>query len=169
MPILKTPGRALIILISVALTACVGQETHAPISVTSMDLRDRPILIQNVAVYDSAAMVRIPGQDVLVRGNTIEAVGPTAASIEVEDAHVIAGDGATLLPGLMDMHGHLMTTTGPTWVTASPNPESNLLSYAYAGVTTIFDPGDSSDEAFGRRERVASGELIGPRIYTAGK
>jgi hypothetical protein len=43
-----------------------------------------------------------------------------------------------------------------------------LRSYAYVGVTRVFDPGDASgDEVFARSARVASGELIGPRIFTA--
>jgi imidazolonepropionase-like amidohydrolase len=36
-------------------------------------------------------------------------------------------------------------------------------------VTTVFDPSDPSGDAFTRRDRVASGDLIGPRIVTTGK
>ncbi len=44
-----------------------------------------------------------------------------------------------------------------------------MRAYAYAGVTSVFDPGDSSDEAFERRQRIANGELVGPRVFTAGR
>jgi imidazolonepropionase-like amidohydrolase len=47
--------------------------------------------------------------------------------------------------------------------------EANLRAYLYAGVTTVLDPADPATEAAERRDRVAAGQLIGPRIYTAGR
>jgi imidazolonepropionase-like amidohydrolase len=44
-----------------------------------------------------------------------------------------------------------------------------MQSFLYAGVTSVLDPADSSGEATSRRDRVARGELIGPRIQTSGK
>ena len=44
-----------------------------------------------------------------------------------------------------------------------------MKAYLYSGVTTIFDPSDSSDEAYVRPEKIANGEMIGPRIFTAGR
>jgi imidazolonepropionase-like amidohydrolase len=105
--------------------------------------------------------------DVLIENNTISAIEPTGA-LET-DSYVISGEGATLVPGLIDMHAHLEISTGPSWEFSFPDPEGSLLAYAYSGVTTIFDVGDSSDDAYTRRAKVASGELIGPRIYTAGR
>ena len=81
---------------------------------------------------------------------------------------MISGNGATLVPGLVDMHGHVYANSNPIWVGGLPDPEPNLRTYLYSGVTTVFDPGDSSGDAFERRARVARGELIGPHIYTAG-
>ncbi|MFT4519727.1 MAG: imidazolonepropionase-like amidohydrolase [Halioglobus sp.] len=163
------PSRFMLVCALAALTACVSQEPDAPTTVSRVDLGDRPILIQDVAVFDSEHLRVIPNQDVLVQGSTIVSVEPSRSLPLPADVHVVPGEGATLVPGLIDMHGHISTTTGPSWEFAMPNPEDNLRSYVYAGVTTVFDPGDSSDEAFSRRERVAAGELLGPRIYTAGK
>jgi imidazolonepropionase-like amidohydrolase len=81
---------------------------------------------------------------------------------------VVSGKGATLVPGLVDMHGHLYTNSNPVWDSELPDPEANLRSYLYSGVTTVFDPSDPSSDAFERRARVASGELVGPHIYTVG-
>lgn len=161
-------GRAGLLVLLVCLGACVGQEPDAPISVAPVELEGRAILVRNVAVFDAETLSVLPERDVLVKGSTIVSVEPAASTVP-DNLYVISGEGATLLPGLVDMHGHVTTTTGPTWETAAPNPESNLASYVYAGVTTVFDPGDSSEEAFERRGRVAAGELVGPRIYTAGK
>lgn len=168
---LRCAARAGLLLaaLGLVLTGCVGQEAAAPIAVSTFDTQGRAILVRDVAVFDSTTLQTVPGRDVLLRGGIIESVAPTGERGDPGDVHVISGNGATLIPGLIDMHGHLTTTTGPTWKTAAPNPEANLLAYAYAGVTTVFDPGDSSDEPISRRERVAGGELLGPRIYTAGR
>ena len=157
------------ILILVSLVGCMSQEPDSPIEVTAIDLGDQPILVRDVAVFDSDSLAVTPHQDVLISGTRVVSVAPHVAGEAPDNTHVIEGKGATLLPGLIDMHGHIVATTGPTWETASPNPEDNLRAYVYAGVTTVFDPGDSSDEATERRRRVAEGELLGPRIYTAGK
>ena len=66
------------------------------------------------------------------------------------------------------MHGHVYANSNPIWAGGLPDPEANLRSYLYSGVTTVFDPGDGSSDAFERRDRVARGELVGPHIYTAG-
>ena len=51
------------------------------------------------------------------------------------------GKGATLVPGLVDMHGHVYANSNPIWVGGLPDPEANLRTYLYSGVTTVFDPG----------------------------
>ena len=40
--------------------------------------------------------------------------------------------------------------------------------YLYCGVTTVLDPCDMEPDAFTRRDEVARGTLLGPRIYAAG-
>jgi imidazolonepropionase-like amidohydrolase len=126
------------------------------------------IVIQNVSVFDADSLEVSSGMDVVMRDGEIVGVLPTGKLPETMGALIISGEGATLVPGLIDMHGHVNTATGPSWQFALPDPEANLRAYVYAGVTTVFDPSDASGEAFSRRERVASGELIGPRIYSTG-
>lgn len=151
------------------LSACMSPEESSPIDVSIADTGDKAILIKDVTVFDSITLSSVTHQDVVIENGRIASVCPTGSCVVAENAHSVSGEGATLLPGLIDMHGHISTTTGPTWEMASPNVQDNLHAYVYAGVTTVFDPGDSSDEAYSRRGSVERGELIGPRIYTAGK
>lgn len=160
---------SLLAVAALALAGCIAPEEPSPIHVSRKNLEGRPLLIRDVAVFDSRSLRVIPARDVLVKGTRIAAVEPTGSGFKADNAVVIQGQDATLVPGLFDMHGHITITTGPSWEMALPNPEDNLRAYAYAGVTTVFDPGDNSADAFSRRERVASGELLGPRIFTAGK
>ena len=140
------------------------------VQVTLKPINGEPILIKDVSVFDTESLQIWPHMDVGIDGETISSVVPTGTAIAANNTHVISGIGATLVPGLIDMHGHLTTTTGPSWVFSMPAPEANLLAYAYAGVTTIFDPSDTSgDDAYLRRAQVESGEIVGPRIYTAGR
>ena len=50
----------------------------------------------------------LPRADVLVRDGRIVAVGP---DLDAGDARVIDGEGAYVLPGFVDSHSHLYTTT----------------------------------------------------------
>jgi len=168
-PCRRLATRLVLLMTTLVLSACVSTEPASPVEVTRLDTGDKAIVIQDVAVFDTRRMVVVPHQDVVVHGTQIREVAPTGGATVPENAHVVSGSGATLLPGLVDMHGHLVTTTGPSWEMALPNPEDHMRAYVYAGITTVFDPGDGSGEAASRREKVAQGELIGPQIFTAGK
>ncbi|MDP6980140.1 MAG: amidohydrolase family protein [Myxococcota bacterium] len=153
---------------SVILTSC-GGEAPETAHVAWPSTAPERVLIENVAVFDSEALVVRPGRDVVIADRRIEAVRPHASQSAAEGARVIDGRGATLVPGLIDMHGHIAASTLPTWDFGLPTPEANLTGYAYSGVTTVFDPSDPSGDAFERRARVADHELVGPRIFTTGK
>jgi imidazolonepropionase-like amidohydrolase len=91
---------------------------------------------------------------VIVRGGRIEALGPSARVRPPTGARIVDARGATLLPGLADLHVHLQ---------APPRLEG----YLARGVTTIRNlRGRPEHPAL--RERVARGELPGPRILTSG-
>jgi imidazolonepropionase-like amidohydrolase len=134
-----------------------------------MPLRPPPaLLVRDVAVLDVVSGTRTPGRDVLVRGDRIEAIEPTGALAAPDGAQIVEGEGGTLLPGLVDMHGHVMSDPSPPWRLQIPDPEFVMRAFLYCGVTTVLDPADSSPEAYARRARVADGSVPGPRIYTAG-
>ncbi|QKS02075.1 amidohydrolase family protein [Sphingomonas sp. CL5.1] len=63
------------------------------------------VLIKPDAVFDPVDGKRHPGWQVLVRGETIVAVGPDLAA--PADAEVLALPGDTLMPGMIEGHGHL--------------------------------------------------------------
>jgi imidazolonepropionase-like amidohydrolase len=148
------------------LSACAGSAPSVRVAPESP--RVTAVWIADVAVLDVAKGVRATGRDVLVVNGRIAAITATGASAPPAGARVLSGTGGTLVPGLVDMHGHVYANSNPIWAGGLPDPEANLRSYLYCGVTTVFDPGDNSSDAFERRERVARGELMGPHIYTAG-
>ena len=127
------------------------------------------LLVRHVAILDVESGRIEPDRDLLLKGDRIAAIGPGGALPVEPGAEVIDGAGAVALPGLIDSHAHLMLHSGPVWQPAMPDVEANLRAYLYAGVTTVLDPGDSSPDALERRDRVARGDVLGPRIYSAGK
>jgi imidazolonepropionase-like amidohydrolase len=127
------------------------------------------LLVRDVAVLDVATGALAPGRDVLLRGDRIEAIAPAGSIPPPVDAEILDGRGATLLPGLIDSHGHVGVGYAPLWRTELPDPAHNLQAYLYCGVTTVLDPSDSDDGAVDRRDAIRRGEVVGPRVYTAGR
>jgi imidazolonepropionase-like amidohydrolase len=157
-------GGALAGLMLVLVSAC-GRK--APDLAWWPEQKPSAVVIRNVAVLDVQTGTVTPGQDVLLAEGRIARIAP-AGEVPAAEALAIDGAGATLLPGLIDMHGHVGNAPEPSWLRKLPDPERNLRSYLYCGVTTVLDPADMANRAFGRRERVKAGELLGPRIYAAG-
>jgi imidazolonepropionase-like amidohydrolase len=101
------------------------------------------------------------GQTVVVRDGRIAAVGP-ADQIEVPaGATRVDGAGHYLMPGLAEMHGHIPGPQNPGYA------ENVLFLYVSNGVTTVRGMAGHPYH-LELRERVASGELLGPTIYAAG-
>jgi imidazolonepropionase-like amidohydrolase len=82
----------------------------------------------------------------------------------------------TLLPGLIDTHAHPVWyfnregryhagRDGETPQSGVAAAEANLLATLLGGVTTIQSPGSAEDKAL--RDRIAVGELPGPRLLTS--
>jgi imidazolonepropionase-like amidohydrolase len=100
----------------------------------------------------------LTGQTVLVSGGRISAVGP-AGDIEVPDGFVtVDGEGRWLVPGIGEMHAH---------VPPGPAAEEVLFLYLSQGITTARGM-LGQPEHLALRERLASGEVLGPRLYTTG-
>jgi imidazolonepropionase-like amidohydrolase len=126
------------------------------------------LLIEDVSVLDVATGKLAPNRDVLVVGDKITTIAARGQTQPPPGTQKIAATGQTLLPGLIDMHGHVNSTSAPPWTSSFPDPDRNLRAYLYCGVTTVLDPGDLATEAFERRAKVADGTLLGPRLFSAG-
>lgn len=126
------------------------------------------VLIEDVTVLDVEDGSKAPHRDVLVEKGRIARIVPTGHLTLPEGGERIDGRGATLLPGLIDMHTHVSSPTGPPWVVGLPNEDANLQGFLYAGVTTVLDTGSMAPDAYERRDRIARGEQLGPTTYEAG-
>lgn len=126
------------------------------------------VLIKSVNVLNVTNGTITTNRDVLVTGERITQIAPAGQIENIAAALEIDGAGATLLPGLIDMHAHLGNASAPRWLGEFPDPPRNMQAYLYSGVTTVFEVGGLENQSFKRRAQSASGELLGPRIYTVG-
>jgi imidazolonepropionase-like amidohydrolase len=95
---------------------------------------------------------------VVLDGQRITAVGPSASMHVPPSARVVDGRGKWLIPGLWDMHVHSTVPTG----------RPLLALYVANGVTGVRDMGGDFATIRRWREEIAAGTLVGPRIVAAG-
>ena len=106
----------------------------------------------------------------LVRGGKIEAVGG-AGDVEVpSSAERVDCAGGTLAPGFWNSHVHFM---GPVWEGAADAPADRLADGLEAmltryGVAHAVDTGSTLADTLALKRRIASGEIAGPTILSAG-
>ncbi len=126
------------------------------------------IVFQNVNLVSMTNEKIVKGQTVLVRGKRIFEIGPSKRIAVPQNARVIDGTGAYLMPGLADMHMHTRDDWNE-WL--SDWPVSPLHLYLVNGVTTIrcLNPhGDTFGYVLRWRDKINNGKLSGPTIYTSG-
>jgi imidazolonepropionase-like amidohydrolase len=126
-----------------------------------------PIAIVHARIIDGRGGSVISDGSIVIRGEKIEAVGAGPAVSIPTGAQLIDGAGRTVIPGLADMHVHLIGGwDGETTDMLSYRRYLNAL--LYAGVTTVLDTGNVEPYILQIRQEVAASRLPGPRIYCAG-
>jgi imidazolonepropionase-like amidohydrolase len=107
----------------------------------------------------------IAGQTVIVRGDRIEAVGPARRTGIPAGAIRIDGRGKYLMPGLAEMHAHVLPAQEPGNVDERLNRDIFFL-YIANGITTIRAMLGAPNQLV-LRSRLASNELLGPTMFVA--
>jgi imidazolonepropionase-like amidohydrolase len=101
-----------------------------------------------------------PNGAIVVRGGRIIALQPPERRWQPpRGAQVIELKDRTVLPGLIDAHVHL---------TLAGDPDSNARTTILAGFTTVADLGSAGEAGIRLRDRIAKGQVPGPRIIAAG-
>jgi imidazolonepropionase-like amidohydrolase len=112
---------------------------------------------------------RLENAVVTVQGSKIVGVAPASGSPVTYDL-----GGATLLPGLIDVHVHLNWYFGPSGKYNEPNLlagyaadaiAANAKATLLAGFTTVQSLGAASDKPL--REAIAAGVISGPRLLSS--
>ena len=129
-------------------------------------------LFDQVRVFDGQSDSLTKPTRVLVRGNRIKAIGQ---DVEASDqAHVIDGQGHTLMPGLIDAHVHLTFSALSMSELMSPDLTPEVAEQAAAreaeamllrGFTAVRDVGGP---IWGLKAGIDAGRYVGPRVWPSG-
>jgi imidazolonepropionase-like amidohydrolase len=131
-----------------------------------------PALAQSTAlvggrIIDGTGKV-IENGTVVIAGGKITAVGPASTPVPAGATRVDV-KGKTLLPGLVNAHGHVAGTVGLATDNKTglsrENLERQLRTYAMYGVTTVFSLGDDTPQSFVLRNLPAEDRA---RLFVAG-
>lgn len=101
---------------------------------------------------------------IVLRGDRIVAVGPSATVDIPSGANVIDANGKTILPGYIDVHAHA-SHFGRGVV-----PQQNWAYYTNLafGITSMHDPSATTEFVFSQAELQKAGKMVGPRIFSTG-
>jgi imidazolonepropionase-like amidohydrolase len=129
------------------------------------------LALTGARVIDGTGRPPIEQATVIVIDGRIHEIGP-AATVKIPAGAVrIAVAGKTIVPGLINSHGHVDAARNPTTVPVRDQLLEQLRMYAQYGVTTVFSLGSGPTddrEGLKLREEQELGALDRARLYTAG-
>lgn len=114
---------------------------------------------------------------ILIEGEKIVKVGQVGSLQVPKDYEIISTEGMSVLPGLWDMHVHLMIdghSDYAYWDKKYPPLFRNVIMPAsakqllLAGVTSARDLGGPLEESIGVRDDINKGKIDGPTMYVSG-
>ena len=157
--------RLLVLVAALAIAGPIGaQARNLPASVRNYVSVDAPVVaITHVKLVDGTGTPATTDQTILIRGEKIVSVGPTASVTVPSDARVVDGTGKTVIPGFVGLHDHMYY--GGMQFMGSSYPRLFLG----AGVTTIRTTGSvDSYQELNLKRRIDSLLTPGPNIVVTG-
>jgi imidazolonepropionase-like amidohydrolase len=122
-------------------------------------------------IFDGSNPAPITNGTLLIEAGRVKAVGPANRVTIPAGAQRIDVSGKTIVPGLINSHGHVADTqglrTGPEFYTTQ-NLLRQLGLYARYGVTTVFSLGGDGAAGFKLRDEQETPALQRTRVYVAG-
>jgi imidazolonepropionase-like amidohydrolase len=137
------------------------------VSLTSRSTADRVVAFTDARLIDGTERAAVENATIVVRGGRVVAVG-TDVTIPA-GAERISLAGRTVIPGLINTHGHVGDTVGLEGGRYSAdNVARDLRLYADYGVTTVFSLGGDQEPGFAARDTQRAPTLDRARIFVAG-
>lgn len=121
------------------------------------------IAITHVTVIDPANSTIHPDFTVIVTQSRLSAVGPSVSTAISPDTKIVDAVGKFMIPGLVDMHLHLLGAGEP-----SGSRKFILPLLIGNGITTVRDMGGDVQQLKQIRKEIDAGKQIGPQIFFTG-
>jgi imidazolonepropionase-like amidohydrolase len=139
--------------------------------------KPRRLALVGGTLIDATGRPPIRNSVILIEGERIAAVGQVGTLAVPPDAEVISTEGMSVLPGLWDMHVHLMINGHADyahWDKTYPAQLESVIMPAsarqllLAGVTSARDLGAPLEASLRVRDAINAGKLPGPTLYVSG-
>jgi imidazolonepropionase-like amidohydrolase len=139
--------------------------------------QNRVKVLQGGTLIDGFGGPPIRNSVIVIEGERIRAVGTIGAVVIPRGAEIISTEGMSVLPGLWDMHVHLMINGHSDyahWDKTYPALQESVIMPAsarqllLAGVTSARDLGGPLEPSINVRNAINSGKIPGPTLYVSG-
>ncbi len=127
---------------------------------------DKPVgivALRGARIISMKSKEVIENGDVVITGDRITAVGARGSVTIPAGARTINVAGKTIVPGYVDVHAQI---AAPSQIHRTLVPQY-LANLAF-GVTTTRDPESPSHDLFTYADRIATADLLGPRVFATG-
>ncbi|WP_353197824.1 amidohydrolase family protein [Parapedobacter defluvii] len=144
------------------------------VSFSTAVAQTKQVLFENVRILDHRASALTAPMNVLISGNTIKKISKSTIAVQDKDLVKINGEGKTLMPGLIDVHVHLVfgALTMSQMMTSDLSEEflvdrvgESARNMLMRGFTSVRDAGGP---IFPLKAAIDKGQLVGPRIWPSG-
>src|SRR5437016_1320248 len=135
--------------------------------------KPKPIVLKGARLIDGTGRAPIENSVIVIEGNQIVAAGKSGAVSIPKDAAVQDLSGKTIMPAMIDLHGHLGLSNNGADSASGHYTEENVVKqldkYRSYGVETVASFGQDEDLIFSIRADQRAGKIGGARLYTAGR
>jgi len=131
----------------------------------------RIVVLKGARLIDGTGRPAIENSVLVIEGDRIMSAGPAAGITIAKDADVRDVSGKTIMPALINLHGHLGLSTNGADVAPQYTQENvvkQLNKYLSYGIATVASFGQDEDEIFKVRDAQHAGNVSGARVFTAG-
>ena len=127
------------------------------------------IAFTGARVIDGTDRAPIDNATILVRGGKVVAVGAASSVTVPAGAQRVPLAGKTVIPGMVNAHGHVGNTVGmEQGHYSADNVARDLKTYAAYGITTVVSLGDDQAAGIAARDAQKTPSLDRARLFVAG-
>ncbi|HYS08930.1 MAG TPA: amidohydrolase family protein [Myxococcales bacterium] len=130
------------------------------------------VVLQGARLIDGTGKAPLENAVVVVDGGRIAAVGAAGKVKVPQGARVVDVSGRTIMPGLINAHGHVGLVVGGQNKAdgyTKENVQAQLARYEQYGVTSVLSLGLNRDLGYEVRDQQRSGAIPGASLFTAGR
>jgi imidazolonepropionase-like amidohydrolase len=130
------------------------------------------IVLEGALLIDGTGRPPLPDSALVIQDGRIRAIGKTGPLRYPEGARVVKVRGKTIMPSLINLHGHLGLTRGLEQSAENYTKENilkQLKQYLAYGVGTVVSLGSDQDLIYRLRDLQRDRDWPGSHFYTAGR